>query len=85
MAPVKTQEQAFEEEGFVFNLHIKRRSFTKYKDYPFKPWRNDEKTDILCMEADFQSDFLKTHTSFQKHKRGKWKTYLSWNRIRFDF
>ena len=25
------------------------------------------------MEAKFQSDFLKTQTSFQKPKRGKWK------------
>ena len=60
---LKTKERAFEEEGFIVNLHIKR-SFTKYKAYPFN-LENDEKTGILCMEADFQSDFLKTQTSFQ--------------------
>ena len=37
------------------------------------------------MEAKFQSDFLKTQTSFQKPKSEKWKKDLSWNRIRFDF
>ena len=36
------------------------------------------------MEAKFQSDLLKTQTSFQKPKSGKWKLDLSWNRIRFD-
>ena len=37
------------------------------------------------MEANFQSDFLKAQSSFQKPKSGKWKMDLSWNRIRFDF
>ena len=31
---LKTQERAFEEEGFIFNLHVKRISFRKYKAYP---------------------------------------------------
>ena len=81
---LKAQERAFEEEGLIFNLRLKRRSFTKYKAYPFN-LENDEKTGIFCMEAKFQSDFLKTQTSFQKPKSGKWKMDLSWNRIRFDF
>ena len=42
---LKTQEPAFEEEGCIFNLHIKRRSFTKHKAYPFN-LENDEKTGI---------------------------------------
>ena len=60
----------------MINLHIKRRRFTKYKSYHFN-LENDENTGILCMEADFQSDFLKTQTSFQKPNCGKWKTDLS--------
>ena len=40
---LKTQERAFKEEGFIFNLHIKRRNFTKYKAYPFN-LEDDEKT-----------------------------------------
>ena len=54
----------------IFNLRIKRGSFTKHKAYPFN-LENDEKTGIFCMEAKFQSDFLKTQTSFQKPKSGK--------------
>ena len=73
---LKTQERAFEEEGLIFNSRIKRRSFTKYKAYHFY-LENDEKTGIFCMEAKFQSDFLKTQTSFQKPKSGKWKMDLS--------
>ena len=49
---LKTQEQAFEEECFIFNLYIKRRSFTKYNAYPFN-LENDGKTGMFCMEADF--------------------------------
>ena len=67
---LKAQERDFEEEGFIFNLHIKRKSFTNYKASLFN-LENDEKTEILCMEADFQSDFLKTQTSFQNPKYGK--------------
>ena len=32
---LKTHERAFEGEGLIFNLRIKRRTFTKYKAYPF--------------------------------------------------
>ena len=51
---------------------MKSRRFKKFKTYPFN-FENDEKPAILCMEADFQSDFLNTQTSFQKSKFGKWK------------
>ena len=44
---LKTQERAFEEEGFIFNLRIKSNSFTKYKAHPFN-LQNDEKTGIFA-------------------------------------
>ena len=79
---LKARERAFEEEGLIFNLRIKRRSLTKYKAYPFN-LENVES--IVCMEAKFQSDFLKTQASLQKPKSGKWNMDLAWNRMRFDF
>ena len=43
---LKTKERAFEEEGLIFNLSVKRRTFTKCKAYPFN-LENDEETAIF--------------------------------------
>ena len=66
----ETQERVFEEEGLIFNLSLIRGSFRKYKDYS-KAFKNDEKTDIFSMKADFKSDFSKTQAGLQKPKSGK--------------
>ena len=61
----ETQERVFEEEGFFFNLSLKRGSLRKYKDYSWA-FENDEKTHTVSMKADFKSDFSKTQTGSQK-------------------
>ena len=53
---LKTQEWAFEEQGLIFNLPIKRSSFTKYKAYPFN-LKNDEKTGIFLYGSQIPERF----------------------------
>ena len=79
-----TYARLFEEEWCTYNLSLKWRTLSKWKDYCFK-LKSTAKTGNFSMETIFERDLRKFYTVSRKHTHCKCKIQLLFNKIRFRF